>query len=117
MWRRDFHQAKLVTLLLDFIMLHQLIIGQKLKITLDLAAIDPGKWIKPLKNQHQLGNDNIDGMFLLDMNLLMHQDLAISLPVIFFGVDENVVAKRAWSFIALNFNNSIWAVNNDRVTI
>src|SRR5215471_5931690 len=117
MWRRDFHQAKLVTLLLDFIMLHQLIIGQELKITLDLAAVDPGKWIKPLKNQHQLGNDNIDSMSLFDMNLLMQQDLVVRFPVILFRVDKNIVAKRTRCFIAFDFNNPVSAINYDRVTI
>ena len=70
---RYFHKAKLVTLFIHFFFLHQLVIGQEFKIAFDLAAIDPCKWIEPLKDENDLCKQQIKGMFLLNMDLLMKQ--------------------------------------------
>src|SRR4030095_10762857 len=117
MWRRYLHQAKLVTLLVNFLLLHQLVIGKKFKITFDLTAIDPCKWIKPLKDQQQLGDHDINSMLLTDMIFFMQQYLVIRFPLIFFRVDKNIIAKRTRRFITAYFYYSIRSIDNDRVAI
>src|SRR5436190_217254 len=112
MRRRYFDQAELVCFFINFVPFHQLVIRQEFKVAFDLTTIDPGKRIKPLKDQHKLREQDIDRVLLPDMNFFMQQDLVVGLPFIFFRVDKNDIAKGAGSFIARYFNDAVRPITN-----
>ena len=82
MWCRYSYEAQLVFYLIYLFALHQFIVRKKFKIIFYLASIDPCKGVKPLEDQYQFCDQDINGVFLPDMKFFVQENLVIRFPVI-----------------------------------